>query len=47
MLETKPLYEVKMHQEEEGKGPILAEPGKISSLTHEFEDKWVRSGEAG
>jgi hypothetical protein len=46
LLENVPLYEVKMHQEPAG-GPVLAEPGKISSLFHEFEDKWVRCGEAG
>jgi Peptidase A4 family len=47
LLETQPLYEVKMTQGELGEGPVLAEPGKISSLFHAFEDKWLRCGEAG
>jgi hypothetical protein len=30
----------------EGKGPILAQPSKISSLFHSFEDIWKQCGKA-
>jgi hypothetical protein len=55
LLENAPLlYEVKMWQtteynkegELEGKGPILAQPSKISSLFHSFEDIWKQCGKA-